>query len=220
MPKVAQNWCREPELRTDRWWSVVQLLLEQHRHSIQGGKGGHRAPGLLLPPFQGVSPPSGLLRCRQPFTVRSSVYLFSLRLLQPSLVLIVGWNLSLAPPAKTDNTLIDSWNGPESISIHTFPVSLLNIFLLSRWLMLELFPLHKSFSFARSITRASLGTRGLRAGSEAKWFRDPHFTETLPGPGWGPCGITCDAPDTTHQASFARNHKQDAKLQHNDCSWW
>ena len=149
-----------------------------------------------------------------------SVYLFSLRLLQPSLVLIVGWNLSLAPPAKTDNTLIDSWTWPESISIHTFPVSLLNIFLLSRWLMLRLFPLHKSFSFARSITRASLGTRGLRAGSEAKWFRDPHFTETLPGPGWGPCGITCDAPDTTHQASFARNHKQDAKLQHKDCSWW
>ena len=95
-----------PGTRTrDRWWSVVQLLAEQHRHSIQGGKGGHRAPGLLLPPFQGVSPPSGLLRCRQPFTVRSSVYLFTLRLLQPSLVLIVGWNLSLAPLDKTDNTL-------------------------------------------------------------------------------------------------------------------
>ena len=53
-----------PGTRTgDRWWSLVLVLAD----SIVGERvvNSHQALLLLLAEFQGVSPPSGLLRCRQ-----------------------------------------------------------------------------------------------------------------------------------------------------------
>ena len=151
------------------------------------------------------------------FTVRSSVSplvrLFYNRLLFWSLAGTCPWPLQpkQTTPETADNCPTKSLSefnvSPSHAITEKFP-----LFLLSRWLMLRLFPLRVSPLLAQCLkpkSGPSLSSRGLRSKSEAKLSSVIRISPRLCR---GPCRIACNAPNTVSHLLITINRMQSSRI--------